>query len=284
MSPIWSLRVAARGPRHRSTPASSSRRARKRSRAKAASRPDAARATSPSIVPVSQSPAGVSLLISRSFQRPAVVHAQSKRERKLRVFRPRRRGAERGERLGDAEDPSSSGRWRRCASTRPDGQTHHESGVAQLVPRGGRERDRREAEVGEAVGPAVGVATERLAVGDRPPCRTHVVTTRVALGLEHLRSHGMLAAQSKRRPPPAAVVGERCRLEARAQAGEPAGGEIDTPVDVTRTASGGRREPASPWRHEGLDDPVVRARGGGGQRGLPFLDAETSAPSVTRSE
>src|SRR5215470_1180049 len=42
-------------------------------------------ATAPSIEPVSQSPAGVSLLISRSFQRPFTVHAQSKRERKLQA-------------------------------------------------------------------------------------------------------------------------------------------------------------------------------------------------------
>ena len=61
-------------------------------------------------------------------------------------------------------------------------------------------------------------------------------------------------------------------LEARTQTCEPARGEIDAPVDVTWTASLGRGEPASPWRHEGLDDPVVRTLGGGGQRGLPFLD------------
>ena len=84
----------------------------------------------------------------------------------------------------------------------------------------------------------------------------------------------MLAAQNKRRPPSEAVVGEWCRLEARAQAGEPADGEIDTPVDVTWTASFGRGKPASPWRHEALDDPVIRTRGGGGQRGLPFLGGD----------
>src|SRR6185369_16960871 len=50
---------------------------------------------------------------------------------KAPVFRPRRRGTERGERLGDAEDPQQLGTVSKMREYPPDGQTHHESGVAQ---------------------------------------------------------------------------------------------------------------------------------------------------------
>jgi hypothetical protein len=158
-------------------------------------------ATSPSIAPVSQSPAGVSLLISRCFLRAAVVPAQSNRASTLPSSGPGVNAQREASGSGTPRTPSSSGRWRRCASTQPDPPREawrspsHAAGVS----------DRREL-VGEAVGPAVGVTS---AWRHRPPCRTHVVTTRVAFVRappvpREARDAG------KRRPPPAAVVGERC--------------------------------------------------------------------------
>src|SRR5215470_18300703 len=103
--------------------------------------------------------------------------------------------------------------------------------MAELVPASGREADGREGEVGEAVGPAIGVAVQGGAVGHGSPDGPDAASPSYGPLLQHHRAYRPLGAEHQRSPPRGALVGERSGLEARTDARRLAVREIHAPVD-----------------------------------------------------
>src|SRR5437867_7570364 len=167
----------------------------------------------------------------------------------------------------------------------PHGSAEHEAGMAELVPHGPREAYRGEREVGEAAGPDIGIARQTVAIGDGLPrpsgaapalrsasCDQSPSSERdAATRDERRRLLGEHATEPERRPPARSLLGQCGRLKAWTEAGKPAAGEIDTPVDMARSPGPRARKPVTPRRHVRLDDVVVGVRGGCGERLLPLV-------------
>src|SRR5439155_12794549 len=80
-----------------------------------------------------------------------------------------RAGHQRGKRRGNSEWTQQLGMTLEMRQDAPHGSAEHEAGMAELVPHGPREAYRGEREVGEAVGPDIGVACQTVAIGDGLP-------------------------------------------------------------------------------------------------------------------
>src|SRR5262245_20093667 len=98
------------------------------------------------------------------------------------------------------------------------GAAQDERGMAELVPASRREADRRDGEVGEAVGPAIGVAVQGVTIGRGSPDGTDIASPSCGPRLQHHRAHRPLAAELQRGPPGGTLVSERSGLKARTDA------------------------------------------------------------------